>query len=46
MLGCKSVQRNQIPLCQLKFDFSDDKLIELNLHNKRTIKNFTEYCEK
>lgn len=45
ILGCKSVTRNNAPICRIKFDLTDSALLQLNLQNKKAVKSFTEVCE-
>lgn len=46
ILGCKTTQRNNAPVCRVQFDLSDDALLQLNITNKRAIKSFYEVCNK
>lgn len=45
ILGCKSAPRNNAPVCRVSFDLTDSALLQLNLQNKKAVKNFTEICE-
>lgn len=46
ILGCKSVIKNNAPICRIKFDLTDTALLQLNLQNKKAVKSFTEVCER
>ena len=44
--GCATVVKNNSAVCQtIHFDFNDDGLLNLNLHNKKAVKSFTEICD-